>query len=268
MDKIIRYFQQLDLDHITLIKTGLLFMLVGLLISLFGRFVFGKKSALSNAVSSAIGILFIYALTIFLKETPYTFAQWIPPLPFVTISGDTLVLFSFAGADYLAICSQLLSMLLLAFLVNIVDRWLPQGKNIFTWILFRALTVLIALILHIVAGGLLSAYLPTAITVYAPPILLGILAVMLLTGALKVPVSAVLSSVNPLIAGFYAFFFAHIVGKQITKAVLTTAILAGLVILLQNLGISAVCIAPELLTAYWPYGVVLIFLWFLVGRIL
>lgn len=268
MERIIHYFKNLNLDHILLLKAGALLLLGSLLISLFGRFIFGKRSALSNAVSSAIGILFIYALTVVLKNSDFRFAELIPPLPFVSISGDTLVLFSFADADYLMICSQVLSMIILSFLVNIVDGWLPNGKNVFTWIFFRGLTVLIALVLHFVAAGLLGTYLPAAITIYAPPILLGLLILLIFTGALKIPIGALLSSVNPLIAALYTFFFANMVGKQITKAVLTTGILAGLVILMQYLGIDALSIAPGLLTAYLPFAALLILLWFLVGRIL
>ena len=268
METIIHYFNNIDLDHIMLLKAGGLLLLGTLLLSLFGRFIFGKKSALNNAVSSAIGILFIYALTIILKGAGFLYASLMPPLPLVEITGDNLVLFSFSGADYTVICSQVLSMIILSFLVNIVDGWLPKGKNIFSWIFFRGLTVLIALVLHFVVGGLLANYLPEGIVTYAPPILLGLLILLLLTGALKIVVGAILSTVNPLIAALYTFFFANIVGKQITKAVLTTAILCGLVILLEYLGINTLSIASGILMSYLPFAALLILLWFIVGRLL
>ena len=268
MDNIIDYIKNINLDQITLLKAGGLLLLGTLLLSLFGRFIFGKKSALNNAVSSAIGILFIYALTVILNGTGFQYASLIPPLPLVEISGDSLKLFSFSGADYTVICSQVLNVIILSFLVNIVDGWLPKGKNVFSWIFFRGLTVLIALVLHFVASGLLTAYLPEGITNYAPPILLGLLILLLLTGALKILVGALMATVNPLIAALYTFFFANFVGKQITKAVLTTVILCGLVLLLQYLGIDSLSLAPAIITSYLPFAALLILLWFVVGRLL
>lgn len=268
MESILQSFNNISLDNIQLIKTAGLLLLGTLLLSLFGRFIFGKKSALNNAVSSAIGILFIYALSVVLRSLGSEFADLIPPLPFVTISGDTLVLFSFAGTDYTVICGEVLSMIILSFLVNIVDGWLPKGKNIFSWIFFRVLTVLIASVLHLVSTGLLATYLPEGIVTYAPPILLGLLILMLLTGALKIVVGALLTTVNPLIAALYTFFFANIVGKQVTKAVLTTAILSGLVMLLQHLGLGVLSIASAALVAYLPFMLLLVLLWFVVCRLL
>ena len=268
MESIIAYFNTLDLDFDALLKTGAILLLGTLLISLFGRFIFGKKSALNNAVSSAIGILFIYALTVILKSAGAQFQAWTAPLPFVTIAGDELRLFSFAGADYTVICAEVLSMIILSFLVNIVDGWLPRGKHIIGWIFFRCLTVLIALFLHLVVTGLFTAYLPEGIVTYAPPILLALLVLMLLTGALKILVGVLLTTVNPLIAALYTFFFANVIGKQITKAVLTTTLLTGLVLLLQYVGITAVSIASAALMAYIPFIVALIVLWYVVCRVL
>lgn len=268
MESIIAYFNALDLDLDALLKTGAILLLGTLLISLFGRFIFGKKSALNNAVSSAIGILFIYALTVVLKSTGNQFQAWTAPLPFVTVLGDELRLFSFTGADYTVICAEVLSMIILSFLVNIVDGWLPRGKHILGWVFFRCLTVIIASILHLIATRLLTAYLPEGIVTYAPPILLALLVLMLLTGALKILVGVLLSTVNPLIAALYTFFFANVVGKQITKAVLTTTLLVALILLLQYVGVTAVSITSAALTAYIPFIVALIVLWYVVGHIL
>lgn len=268
MESIINYLNSLDLDYESLIKTGAILLLGVLLISLFGRFIFGKKSALNNAVSSAIGILFLYALTVVLKSAGAQFEIWTAPLPFVTISGAELHLFSFYGADYTVICAEVLSMIILSFLVNLVDGWLPRGKHILSWVFFRCLTVLIALILHLIVTDLFTAYLPNGIVTYAPPILLALLILMLLTGALKILVGVLLSTVNPLIAALYTFFFANIVGKQITKAVFTTALLAGLVLLLQYAGVTAISIASAALMAYIPFVIALIVLWYIVCKVL
>ena len=159
-------------------------------------------------------------------------------------------------------------MIILAFLVNLADGWLPRGKNIFTWVFFRCLTVVIAFFLHLLVVGLFSTYLPDGIVTYAPTILLALLILMLLTGALKLLVGVLLSSVNPLIAALYTFFFANIVGKQITKAVLTTALLTALVLALNYAGFSVISISTAALMAYLPFLAILILLWYLVYQVL
>ena len=68
MDAIIAFFNSLDFDFMNLLKIGLVLLLGTFLISVIGRFAFGKRSVLNNAVSSAIGILFIYAVTVVLKS--------------------------------------------------------------------------------------------------------------------------------------------------------------------------------------------------------
>ena len=194
------------------------------------------------------------------------FQDIIAPLPFVSISGNDMRLFSFQGAHYTAIAAELLSMIILAFLVNLADGWLPRGKNVFSWLFFRCLTVVVGYLLHIIVVGLFATYLPEGIVTYAPVILLALLILLILTGALKVVVGAVLTTVNPIIGGLYTFFFANVVGKQITKAVLTTAILTALVFALQYFGIHVISITSEAMMAYIPFGIVLIALWYIVYK--
>ena len=234
----------------------------------FGRFVFGKRSTLSTAASSVIDIIFIYCVTVVVKIFYPQFEMFLSPLPYVTIFEEEMLLFTFTGVEYTQICSQILNMVILAFLINIVDRWTPPGKNMVTWLFFRCVTVVGGLFLHLVATNLLTTYLPEGIITYAPTILLVILALMLLTGALKVVVGALLTTVNPLIAAFYTFFFANFVGKQITKAVLTTSILTGLVYALEYFGISSVSLSQSALIAYIPFLVILIPVWYLIFRYL
>ena len=141
MESIMEYFSSIQINFDSFWKAALILLLGTFLLSVLGRFVFGKRSALSLAVSSAIGILFIYAVTVVLKSAGAQFSQLIAPLPFVTISGNDLVLFSFTGAHYTDICSEVLSMIILSFLVNLADGWLPRGKKLFSWLFFRCLTV-------------------------------------------------------------------------------------------------------------------------------
>lgn len=268
MESLIRYFSSLQFDWPYLLKIACVLLLGSLLISLFSRFIFGAKSAVSSAVSSAIGIIFICAVTVVIRSCGAQYASWIAPIPFVYMRDDSLELFNFLTSDYRAICSQILSMIILAFLINLIDGWLPKSKNIFAWLFFRCMAVALSYVLHLGIHWLFTAYLPGAIITYAPVILLALLLLMLLTGALKIVVGALMATVNPLIGALYTFFFANIIGKQISKAVLTSAILAGFVILLRYLGIAVISIASAALVAYLPFLLILIALWYIVNRVL
>lgn len=267
MESIVNYFASLNLDIGAFLKAAGMLLGALLVLALIGRFVFGKKSALCLAVSSAIGIFFIYSLTVVLGDAGAEFQKFIAPLPFVTIENDTMVLFSFQ-ADYTVVCNQILSMIILSFLMNLADGWLPTGKHIVGWVFFRCLGVVLALFLHLLVTGLLTALLPEGLITYAPVVLLAILILMLLTGALKLLVGLLLTTVNPLIAALYTFFFANAVGKQITKAIFTTGILTALVLVLQKMGVIAISIASAALAAYIPLIVLLLILWYIVGKLL
>ena len=267
MEAIVNYFKTFNLDISAFLRANCMLIGAFLLLALLGRFVFGKKSILLQSVSSAIGIFFVYCLTIVLCYAGPEFQKFIAPLPMVTIESETMLLFSFRQ-DYTVVYSEILSMIILAFLMNLSDSWLPVGKHIVSWIFFRCLAVVLALFLHLVVTGLLTVYLPEGLVIYAPTILLGILVLMLLTGALRFLVGLVLTSVNPLIAALYTFFFANAIGKQITKAMLTTAILASLILILQKIGIAAISVASAALAAYIPLILLILLLWYVVGKLL
>ena len=244
-------------------------LVVGFLIfGILGRLIFGKKSVLNQSISSAIGILFMYALTVVIHSLGLNLTFLLSPLPFVSIAGDRMHIFSFVGADYVAICGQLLDTIILAFLVNLINGWLPKGKKLIPWLFFRCLSVILGMLAHVLVTTLLHTFLPEGLLQWAPVILLGILILSLLTGALKLVVGAALTTVNPLIAVLYTFFFASLIGKQITKAMLTTALLSGLVYALNYFGIVSVFIGAAALAAYIPLLIVLLVIWFVIGHLL
>ena len=239
-----------------------------LIFGFIGRFAFGKKSALNQSVSSAIGILFIYAVTVVIHSYGLDLKFLVSPLPFVRISGESLHIFNIAQADYVIICGELLNMVILAFLVNLANSWLPHGKKLLTWLLFRILSVVLGMILFSIANYLLTSFLPEGLLTWAPVILLGLLVIMLLVGALKGLVGAVLASANPLIGFLYTFFFATLVGKMLSRAMLTTLLLSVLVYALNYLGVAAIAIGTAVLVGYIPLLLLLIVLWYIVGKLL
>ena len=251
----------------TILKAAPLLIVAVAVFGLLGRFIFGKGAVLTRSISSAISILFIYAITIVIHSLGLNLEFLLSPLPFIHIEGDFLLFMIYDKAMYPEICNQILSMIILAFVANLCDRWLPKGKKVITWFLFRCLSVVIAMALHLAVNALLTAFLPEGLLTWAPVVMLGLLALMLILGILNLPIGLIVTTVNPVIGIFYNFFFSNIVGKMICKAVLTTAFLAGIVAALHYLGVIMIYIAASALLVYIPFLIILLLFWYLLGKV-
>ncbi len=270
MDAIINFFKSLIPENFDipsyLYTAGILcggFLVIGIL----GRLIFGKDSVLVRSVSGAIGILLIYAVSVLLHSYGVSMKLLMSELPLITITDGNLLLFPFLDSDYIAISGALLSMIVLAFLVNLVNSWFPEGKKLFSWFLFRIVSVLLAMVLHTIVSALLGAFLPAGLQTWAPVILVALLILMLLLGALKYVVGAILGTVNPVIGLLYTFFFSTLLGKQLSRAVLTTSIISGLILALNYVGITTIRIGTAALGLYLPLILVLLALWYLIGKV-
>ena len=268
METILSTLQQLNFEWDVYGKSAAILVIASLLLGSIGRYVFGSRSALHHSVSSAIGILFVYAATIVMYAAGAQFEQFIAPLPFVEISGENLTVFSFIGSDYAAICSHLLGIVILAFLANLIDGIMPAGDSFFGWLIFRILTVVGAIALHLLCHWLLGTFLPEGFMTYAPMILLTLLVALIAVGSLKLLVGVALTAVHPLVGILYTFFFASVIGKALSKAVLTALILSALVYALNYIGVSTLSIASAALIAYIPLLLILLAVWFIVTRLM
>lgn len=266
MESVINYFANIGMNLPVFLKLAGILLLGALLISGLSRFIFRKQTLFGHAVSSSIAILFIYVVMVLFFILSADLRFLITPLPFATLSENAIHFFRFTGAGYSVIAAQLLSMIILAFLVNLLDTLIPAGKKVISWIFYRILTVGAGFLLHYLVTWLFTKYLPQGIILYAPAILLAVLVLMLLTGALRFLVGLLLTTVNPLIAALYTFFFASLIGKQITKAVLTTGILSGVILLLEKLGIQALSLHPGAMVAYIPFLLLLVPVWYLISK--
>ena len=166
------------------------------------------------------------------------------------------------------LCHEILSLVILAFLVNLLDTFIPQGESVLGWYALRLLTVVLSMALHLVVNWAFNTYLPDVLVTYAPVILLGLLLGMLLLGVLNVILGLVLTVVNPFIGAVYTFFFSNIVGKQLTKAVFSTALICAVIFLLEYFGYTVICITTGALVSYIPFIAVLAILWYLIGLVL
>ena len=258
-----------QVDFMTMLKFIGIFAGISVILSLLNRVIFGKRSSLNHALSSAMGIFFILAIsTVVYVFEPRNLAQYLSPLPYVAFSGDYLILFSFTNSGFAAICDELLSMIILAFLVNLLDTFIPKGKNVITWYLLRFLTILLAMGLHYAFTWVSNTYLPGFLVTYAPVLLLAVLVLGVFMGLLNVALGVVLVTLNPIFGALYAFFFSTLVGKQLSKAICTTFVLTAVVAVLNYFGTTMLCIAGAALAAYIPLLIVLLILWYLIGHLL
>lgn len=258
-----------EVDFLSMLKFVGIFAVVVLAVGCLGRVTLGKRSGLNHAVSSAMGILFIYVITIVIYAFDHELLRrFLSPLPFVTFQKETLYIHAFANVSFPDICTQILSMVILAFLVNLLDTVVPKGQKLLSWYLLRFVTVVLSLLLHYGVCWLFNTFLPGTLAAYAPSILLGILIAMLLLGVLNVLLGLVLTVVNPIFGAVYTFFFSNIIGKQITKAVFTTVLLCVLFGFLEHWGYTVICISTTYLGTYIPLVLSLLVLWYLVGHVL
>ena len=247
----------------------LYFMAASLILSGIGRVVLGKRSSLNHSLSSVMAVLFLYAVTVVI----YTFKPWsldllLSPLPFATFSDHYLIILPITDLQFPALCTEILSLLILTFLINTVDGLLPQGENLVSWLLMRIVTILACFGLHLLVSWAFRTYLPDALAEYAPMILLVVLGILLLSGVISLVLGLIIAISSPFLGAMYSFFFSSIVGKQVTKAVFTTAILAGLLFLMDHFQLVVIMITPGALLTYIPLALALLVLWYLIGHLL
>ena len=247
----------------------LIFAGCALLLTVLGRWILGKRSSLNHSVSSAMGILFLYALSMILYTfQPLQFLEQLSPLPFFVFAGDYMLVISFQNSALSVLCHEILSLILLAFFLNLLDTIIPKGRSLFVWYLLRFLTITLAMGLHVLADWAFDTYLPDVLVTYAPMILLAILGGTMLLGVLNFLLGVLLAVVDPILGAIYTFFFANIIGKQLTKAVLTTLIICVVIFLLGNFGYTLICVTEDALLSYVPMGIAMLVLWYIIGHLL
>lgn len=258
-----------QLDFMTVATFMLYFTAASLILGVLGRVMLGKRSSLNHSLSSVMAILFIYAVTVIV----YTFKPWnleifLSPLPFVTFSGDYLILLPVTDAQLPALCSQILSLIILAFLVNSLDSLMPKGQNVVSWYLLRFMTVALCMMLHVIVRWAFETYLPDVLVRYAPMVLLAVLIFSLLSGMLNLILGLVIATANPFLGAMYTFFFSTVIGKQLSKAVFSSAIVFGVFYLMDYFGYTIIPIAAGALLTYVPLVLVFLVLWLLMGHVL
>ena len=239
-----------------------------LLISSMCRFLFGKEAQINLAVTSAMEILCVYIINAVIFALGLQLRQFLTPLPFVTLVEDYLLILPILSAEFTEICQHVLKLLIIAFLVNLLNEFIPKGKRVITWFVLRFFTVLLSIAVIYVADLALNTFLPQGFADIAPTVLLCTLVALILLGSLRVFVGAALAFLDPIVAALYTFFFSNIIGRALAKAMVSTGLLTALVVLLNYLEIVVIHIAASALIGYIPLLLIVLALWYVVGQIL
>lgn len=264
--------QALDLagsiDWLAVLKTGLFFAVVFFAAGAILRLFFGEDSNTIRAVSACLSILLVYMAAILVYLFLPELRSQLQPLPFITVNEQIFSLWDLSELSQELLFGSILRMALLAFLVNLLETFLPKGEGFFGWYLWRSVTVLVSLAAYCFVCGLIQEYLPELFTTWAMPLILGFWALIILSGLLKLLLSVILTVVNPIIGGLYIFFFSNLFGRQFSKSILTTVILLVLVECLNGLGFSQFAFSDFSLAAYGPACLIIFLTLYLFGKFL
>lgn len=246
-----------------LIAIAGIFLVVGIF-----RLSFGKGSLLNSAISSAIAILCIYVVDVLIFSFGNKLQFLFKPLPFVSISDEYLTIFPIMDASLQEICKEIVNLLVLSFVMNLLEMWLPKGERIWSWFGYRILALAISLCLYYCVDLFLNTVLNGNALDVAPLILLGVVLVAFTLGCLKLIIGGALAFINPFLGIFYTFFFSKAVGKQLRRAMATTLLLTVMVYVLNYLSFTSVSIAAVAVMTYLPIILIGLLIWYIIGKFL
>lgn len=270
MTSILPQVQQIagQIDWLTVLRTALMFAVTAFAAGAVLRIVFGKQAKITRAISASLSILMIYLAAVLIYLFLPGYRAELASLPFITVDDQCFILWNLPELSDTVLYGSLLRLFLLAVLVNLLESLLPDGEKFTTWYLWRCLTALAGLVFYHLLCGLAEQYAPELFGDWAKPVVLGFWALILLSGALKLLLTVVLTVVHPLIGALYAFFFSNLFGRQFSKSILTTLILVGLVSALNGMGFTQFAFSDFSLLSYGPTCLILIGTLYLFGRFL
>lgn len=255
------------MDTVSMIQLALLLIGGALGLGLLFRLFFGKQCQPNQAVSVVIGILFLYCVTVAIYTiNPWQLSQYLSPLPFAIFRKDILIILPFGGTDRMLISSHILSLVILCFIVHFLNMILPKGKSFIIWLFLKILSLALAIFLNLAVNLMITTLLPDLLTTYAPMVLLAVLTAALIIGLFNPLLCILFTVVNPLVGLLYTFFFSSMIGKQLTKAVLSTAILCTFFLVMEHLGYTVFDITSSALLGYLPFSVILLLMYYVFDR--
>lgn len=227
------------------------------------RLFFGAHCLVNRSISGFLGVLFVYAVTVTVYTLrPWNLTQYLSPLPFAIFRQDILIITSSACSTVSLLSSQLLSLVILCFIIHLLNFLLPNGRSFIGWLFFRLIAVASAIFLNLAANWALNTFLPDVIANSAPVVLMAVLVVAILVSLFNPLLCILFTVANPVIGLLYTFFFSNTIGKNLTRAVLSAALTCGLFYLMEYAGFSVIDITHKALLTYAPFAAALLGIWF------
>ena len=246
----------------SIILSALLIVFV-LGLGLVFRLFFGRNCAVNRGISGFLEVLFIYAATVTVYTLkPWNLTQYLAPLPFAIFRGDILIVSYSACSTIPLLCSQLLSLIILCFIVHLLNFVLPRGRSFIPWLLMRAVCVVLAVGVDLAANWALNAFLPAVIAESAPVALITVLAVTLLVSLFNPLLCILFTAANPIVGLLYTFFFSNTIGKNLTRAVLSAGMVFALFYGMDYFECIVINITPGALLRYSPFALALLGVWY------
>lgn len=246
----------------SIILSALLIVFV-LGLGLVFRLFFGRNCAVNRGISGFLEVLFIYAATVTVYTLkPWNLSQYLAPLPFAIFRGDILIVSYSACSTIPLLCSQLLSLIILCFIVHLLNFVLPRGRSFVPWLLMRAVCVVLAVGVDLAANWALNAFLPAVIAESAPVALITVLAVTLLVSLFNPLLCILFTAANPIVGLLYTFFFSNTIGKNLTRAVLSAGMVFALFYGMDYFECIVIDITPGALLRDSPFALALLGVWY------
>lgn len=267
MDKITAWCSYFDTE--TFLVLAVVLAGVAFLMIVVSRLIGGKESSFDATLGTAIAVLMIYLTCIAYYAAEGHYNVLFNSLPLLNFSGDYVTIFSFKGAGIDVVCSQLVNMMLLSFLVGLVDDIIPRGSNFILWVFFRYVTAVLGVAAHAIVTYLFETYMPGVLVTYAPVIVLIVIVALLALYVFKWLIGLILGvTLSPVIGAIYTFFISNVIGKRITKAVLTTFLLALVVMILDHFQFTQFYIYSAALVSFVPAAFLILIIVYIVTKIL
>lgn len=254
-------FSMVSFLQVMLVISAVLFF-AGIILRIFC----GQHSSLSKGVVAAMSILFIYVVAVAINIQNH-YEIFTAALPFISLTGDSLSIMQLIGKDIHPICVELVRMIVLAFLVNLLEDLIPDGKGFILRYLLKCLVIICSMIAYLFVTGLLERFLPGVIVTYAPVILL-LTFLALFTGSLLnwIVVGVLSLSLGPFgaICGFcYKILFDSLIGQKLFAAILTSLIMLVVVYFLNVAGYTEILLLSAEIAVHFPTLLMLSIVWIL-----
>lgn len=259
-----KYFME-NFDILPFLQGLLAFSAIAFILGILMRLIMGKGTDLNKSVSSALGILIIYVVCILISINTQG-EVFFAALPYIDVVGDGLTILKLAGTGVNVLCTELVKMIILSFIVGIVEDIVPNANRSFWGFLLKIAAIGLCLFAYNAAINYLTVNFPEFFAV-SNVVLLILAIAFLATTVFRWIVGGLLGlTVNPIVGAIYGFAAKTLVGKKLFQSILTTIIMLLVVYVINLSGNTTIVIAAESMVAFLPSLALLIVVWFLFGK--